>query len=155
MDVADNISLDFWSQKLPKSSQGYDTIWVRLWVQFGYEFGISSAYDGTKPTENNSTLEDMLRACNDRPLGHGFALERVVRFGKRGKLNPRFVGPFKPFRWMGLLFDDHVQFIVETIELIDREVKLGLKRSVIPLVLRFQMELQEGSRVYMEPKFNS
>ncbi|GJX53160.1 putative nucleotidyltransferase, ribonuclease H [Tanacetum coccineum] len=43
----------------------------------------------------------------------------VVRFGKRGKLNPRFVGPFK--------------FVEEPIEITDREVK-RLKRSRIPLV---------------------
>nr|GEV33756.1 putative reverse transcriptase domain-containing protein [Tanacetum cinerariifolium] len=33
------------------------------------------------------TLEDMLRAC---VLDFG-----VIRFGKRGKLNPRYIGPFK------------------------------------------------------------
>ncbi|GKB32228.1 putative reverse transcriptase domain-containing protein [Tanacetum coccineum] len=43
----------------------------------------------------------------------------VVRFGKRRKLNPRFVGPFK--------------FIEEPVEIMDREVK-QLKRSRIPLV---------------------
>ncbi|KAL8264668.1 hypothetical protein R6Q59_022798 [Mikania micrantha] len=26
---------------------------------------------------------------------HGFPLEGVVRFGKRGKLNPRYIGPFE------------------------------------------------------------
>ncbi|GKF82278.1 hypothetical protein Tco_0243934 [Tanacetum coccineum] len=45
----------------------------------------------------------------------------VVRFGKRGKLNPRFIGPFK------------LQFVEEPIEITDREVK-RLKRSRIPLV---------------------
>nr|GFD39291.1 hypothetical protein [Tanacetum cinerariifolium] len=40
----------------------------------------------------------------------------VVRFGKREKLNPRYVGPFK-----------------EPVEIVDREVK-RLKRSRIPLV---------------------
>ncbi|GJT08938.1 hypothetical protein Tco_0843400 [Tanacetum coccineum] len=40
----------------------------------------------------------------------------VVRFGKRGKLNPRYVGPFK-----------------EPVKIMDREVK-RLKRSRIPLV---------------------
>ncbi|GJY38918.1 putative reverse transcriptase domain-containing protein [Tanacetum coccineum] len=56
----------------------------------------------------------------------------VVRFGKRGKLNPRFVGPFKPFRWMDY-FDAELQFVEEPIEITDREVK-RLKRSRIPLV---------------------
>nr|GFC43529.1 putative reverse transcriptase domain-containing protein [Tanacetum cinerariifolium] len=76
----------------------------------------------------------------------------VVRFGKRGKLNPRYVGPFKPFRLPeelsrvhntfhvsnlkkcyaneplaipldGLHFDDKLQFMEEPVEIMDREVK--------------------------------
>ncbi|GJS65943.1 hypothetical protein Tco_0680507 [Tanacetum coccineum] len=42
----------------------------------------------------------------------------VVRFGKRGKFNPRYVRPFEvlekfgePFRWMGLLLDEHASFV--------------------------------------------
>ncbi|GJS70011.1 putative reverse transcriptase domain-containing protein [Tanacetum coccineum] len=65
----------------------------------------------------------------------------VVRFGKRGKLNPRFVGPFKKcyadeplaVPLDGLHFDDKLQFVEEPIEITDREVK-RLKRSRIPLV---------------------
>ncbi|GKF57585.1 putative reverse transcriptase domain-containing protein, partial [Tanacetum coccineum] len=96
----------------------------------------------------------------------------VVHFGKRGKLNPRYVGPFKVLEKVGevayklklleelsrvhntfhvsnlkkchvdeplavlldgLHFDDKVQFIEESIEIIDREVK-QLKRTHIPLV---------------------
>nr|GEY29058.1 reverse transcriptase domain-containing protein [Tanacetum cinerariifolium] len=50
------------------------------------------------------TLEDMLRACaidfgkgwvNHLPLVEFSYNNRVVRFGKRGKLNPRYVRPFK------------------------------------------------------------
>nr|GFB85444.1 hypothetical protein [Tanacetum cinerariifolium] len=41
------------------------------------------------------TLEDMLRACAI-DFGKG-----VVRFGKRGKLNPRYVGPFKVLERVG------------------------------------------------------
>ncbi|GKG12667.1 hypothetical protein Tco_0346904, partial [Tanacetum coccineum] len=75
--------------------------------------------------------------------------KRVVRFGKRGKLNPRFVGPFKVIKRVGdvayklelpeelplngLHFDDKLQFVEEPIEITDREVK-RLKRSCIPLV---------------------
>nr|GFB86727.1 retrotransposon protein, putative, Ty3-gypsy subclass [Tanacetum cinerariifolium] len=42
----------------------------------------------------------------------------VIRFGKRGKLSPRFIGPFR---------------ILERIEIMDREVK-RLKQSRIPIV---------------------
>ncbi|GJS01175.1 putative reverse transcriptase domain-containing protein [Tanacetum coccineum] len=51
----------------------------------------------------------------------------VVRFGKRGKLNP------SRFRRWTLIFDDKLQFVEEPIEIMDREVK-RLKRSCIPLV---------------------
>ncbi|GKG01988.1 hypothetical protein Tco_0306693, partial [Tanacetum coccineum] len=65
----------------------------------------------------------------------------VVHFGKRGKLNPRFVGPFKKCHadeplaipLDGLHFDDKLQFVKEPIEITDRKVK-WLKRSHIPLV---------------------
>nr|GEX82926.1 putative reverse transcriptase domain-containing protein [Tanacetum cinerariifolium] len=65
----------------------------------------------------------------------------VVRFGKQGKLNPRYVGPFKKCHadeplavpLDGLHFDDKLHFVEELVEIMDREVK-RLKRSHIPLV---------------------
>ncbi|GJT65744.1 putative reverse transcriptase domain-containing protein [Tanacetum coccineum] len=59
----------------------------------------------------------------------------VVRFGKQGKLNPRYVGPFKvlekkcyadePLAVLldGLHFDDKLQFVEEPVEIMDHEVK--------------------------------
>ncbi|GJT16693.1 putative ribonuclease H-like domain-containing protein, partial [Tanacetum coccineum] len=64
----------------------------------------------------------------------------VVRFGKRGKLNPRYVGPFKchadeplAVPLDGLHLDDKLHFVEEPLEIVGREVK-RLKRSRIPLV---------------------
>ncbi|GJV25780.1 putative reverse transcriptase domain-containing protein [Tanacetum coccineum] len=71
----------------------------------------------------------------------------VVRFGKRGKLNPRYVGPFKVLEKVGecyadeplavpldgIHFDDKLHFVEEPVEIMDHEVK-WLKRSRIPLV---------------------
>nr|GFD25982.1 putative reverse transcriptase domain-containing protein [Tanacetum cinerariifolium] len=67
--------------------------------------------------------------------------KRVVRFGKRGKLNPRYVGPFKKCHadeplvvpLDGLHFDDKLHFVEEPVEIMDREVR-RLKQSQIPLV---------------------
>nr|GFB00086.1 reverse transcriptase domain-containing protein [Tanacetum cinerariifolium] len=137
--------------KLPKSLQGYNTIWVivdrhtksaiftpiretgpmdkhaRIYLKevvtrHGIPVSIISDYDprftsnfwrslqnalGTRldmstayhpETDGQSertiqTLEDMLRAC---------AIDfRVIRFSKRGKLNPRYVGPFKVLERVG------------------------------------------------------
>ncbi|GKF09383.1 putative reverse transcriptase domain-containing protein [Tanacetum coccineum] len=68
----------------------------------------------------------------------------VVRFGKQGKLNPRYVGPFKVLEKCyadeplaipldGIHFDDKLHFVEEPVEIMDHEVK-WLKRSRIPLV---------------------
>ncbi|GJU15746.1 putative reverse transcriptase domain-containing protein [Tanacetum coccineum] len=68
----------------------------------------------------------------------------VVRFGKRGKLNPRYVGPFKVLKKKcysdkplavpleGLHVDDKLHFVEEPVEIMDREVK-RLKQSRIPI----------------------
>nr|GFA86174.1 putative reverse transcriptase domain-containing protein [Tanacetum cinerariifolium] len=162
------------SEKLPKSSQGYDTIWViidrltksaiftpiretdpmdklaRIYLKenaSGTRLDMSTAYhpeiDG-QSERTIQTLEDMLRACaidfgkgwvNHLPLvefsynnsyhatikaapfealygrkcrslvcwtevGEAQILG-VVRFGKRGKLIPRYVGPFKVLERVG------------------------------------------------------
>ncbi|GJS08341.1 hypothetical protein Tco_0365137 [Tanacetum coccineum] len=66
----------------------------------------------------------------------------VVRFGKRGKLNPRYVGPFKVIEKVGevaykLELPEELSRVHNTfhepVEIVDREVK-RLKRSRIPLV---------------------
>ncbi|GJX68204.1 hypothetical protein Tco_0303931 [Tanacetum coccineum] len=62
----------------------------------------------------------------------------VIRFGKRGKLSPRYIGPcladenlIIPFEEIQL--DDKLHFIEEPVEIMDREVK-RLKQSRIPIV---------------------
>ncbi|GJY70071.1 hypothetical protein Tco_0473053 [Tanacetum coccineum] len=81
----------------------------------------------------------------DKVMLKVFPWKGVVRFGKREKLNPRYVGPFKVFRTVlhadeplavpldGLHLDDKLHFVEEPLEIVGREVK-RLKRSRIPLV---------------------
>ncbi|GKC72316.1 putative reverse transcriptase domain-containing protein [Tanacetum coccineum] len=69
----------------------------------------------------------------------------VIRFSKRGKLNPRYIGPFKIIakkcfadKLLAIPFDeiqinDKLNFIEESIEIMDREVK-RIKQSRIPIV---------------------
>ncbi|GKD63880.1 hypothetical protein Tco_1305988 [Tanacetum coccineum] len=87
----------------------------------------------------------------------------VIRFDKRGKLNPRYIGPFKILTKVGTVsyrlklpeklsrvhstyptnrslfrldeihVDDKLNFIKESVEVMDREVK-RLKQSCIPIV---------------------
>ncbi|GJW08929.1 putative reverse transcriptase domain-containing protein [Tanacetum coccineum] len=65
----------------------------------------------------------------------------VVHFGKQGKLNPRYVGPFKrcysddplTVPLDGLHVDDKLQFVEEPVEIMDREVK-QLRHSRVPIV---------------------
>ncbi|GJX13699.1 putative reverse transcriptase domain-containing protein [Tanacetum coccineum] len=64
----------------------------------------------------------------------------VIRFGKRGKLNPRYIRPFKCYADEPLdisldeiQIDDKLNFIEEPVEIMDREVK-QLKQSRIPII---------------------
>ncbi|GJY54468.1 putative reverse transcriptase domain-containing protein, partial [Tanacetum coccineum] len=69
----------------------------------------------------------------------------VLRFGKRGKLNPRYIGPFKILARKypvdeplaipldEIQIDDKLNFIEEPIKIMDREVK-RLKQSHIPIM---------------------
>ncbi|GKE89277.1 hypothetical protein Tco_1566752 [Tanacetum coccineum] len=64
-----------------------------------------------------------------------------VRFGKQGKLNLRYVRPFKKcyadeplvIPLEGIHVDDKLQFVEEPVEIMEWEIK-RLKRSRIPLV---------------------
>nr|GEX34799.1 putative reverse transcriptase domain-containing protein [Tanacetum cinerariifolium] len=226
----ENITMDFVT-KLPKSSQGYDTIWVivdRLtksviftpmretdhmdklarmylkevitrhgipvsiicdrdpsikaapfealygrkchspvcWTEVG-EAQILGLELIQETTEKIVQLKKRMQAARDRQKSYANLKRKpmefqvrdkvmlkvslwkgVVRFGKRGKLNHRYVGPFKVLEKIGkkfhadeplavsldgLHFDDKLHFIEEPVEIVDCEVK-QLKQSRIPLV---------------------
>ncbi|GKF26983.1 reverse transcriptase domain-containing protein, partial [Tanacetum coccineum] len=127
--------------KLPKSSQGYDTICVivdrltksaiftsmretdsmeklvriklleSLQKALSTILDMSTAYHPQTDRQSKRTIqthEDMLRACvinfgnvEDRVMLKVSPWKGVVRFGERGKLNPRYVGPFKVLEKVG------------------------------------------------------
>ncbi|GKC18688.1 putative reverse transcriptase domain-containing protein [Tanacetum coccineum] len=60
----------------------------------------------------------------------------VVRFGKKGKLAPRFVGPFEITK---RIVDAKLNFVEEPVEILEREIK-KLKRSRIPIVKDWSIE---------------
>ncbi|GJS70678.1 putative reverse transcriptase domain-containing protein [Tanacetum coccineum] len=80
----------------------------------------------------------------------------VVRFGKRGKLNPRYVGPFKrcysddplTVPLDGLHVDDKLQFVEEPVEIMDREVK-QLRHSRV-LIVKVRWNSKRGPKFTWE-----
>nr|GEW14918.1 putative reverse transcriptase domain-containing protein [Tanacetum cinerariifolium] len=86
----------------------------------------------------------------------------VVRFGKKGKLAPRYVGPFKIVECVGqclaesdtqiplkeIKVDENLCFVEEPIEIVERDVK-KLKHQRIPLV-KVQWNSRQGAEYTWE-----
>ncbi|GKB57107.1 putative reverse transcriptase domain-containing protein [Tanacetum coccineum] len=109
-------------------------------------------------TEKISQIKDRLKAARDRQKSYADKRRKplefsvgeyvllkvspwkgVVRFGKKGKLAPRFVGPLDITERIGLITLDEIQvdaklnFVEEPVEILEREFK-KLKRSRIAIV---------------------
>ncbi|GJS11157.1 putative reverse transcriptase domain-containing protein [Tanacetum coccineum] len=156
----DNFTMDFVT-KLPKSSQCYDTIWALAEVR---EVHLTGPEIVQETTEKIIQIKQSIQATRDRQKSYADLKHKpmefqvgdkvmlkvspwkwVVRFGKRGKLNTRYVRPFKVLEQKcyadkplvvpldGLHFDDKLHFVEEPVEIMDREVKL-MKRSRIPII---------------------
>ncbi|GJZ31589.1 reverse transcriptase domain-containing protein [Tanacetum coccineum] len=109
----ERITMDFIT-KLPKTLNGHDTIWVivdRLtksahfiptretdsmetltrspvcWAEVG-DVQLTGPEIINETTKKIVQIQQRLQAVKDRQRS-------VIRFGKRGKLNPRYIGPFK------------------------------------------------------------
>ncbi|GJV94052.1 putative reverse transcriptase domain-containing protein [Tanacetum coccineum] len=121
----DNITMDFIT-KLPKSSQGFDTIWVivdRLYLPNLSFLAIrenDQLANWQETTEKIVLVKQRMQAAQDRQKSYADRKQKsmefevgdmvmlkvspwkgVVRFGKRGKLNPRYVGPFRVLAKVG------------------------------------------------------
>nr|GEU66001.1 hypothetical protein [Tanacetum cinerariifolium] len=76
--------------------------WKSFQKALGTDLSMSTAYHPKTDSQSKrtiQTLKDMLRACvidfRKGVMLKVLAWKGVIRFGKRGKLNPRYVGPFK------------------------------------------------------------
>nr|GEX59236.1 retrotransposon protein, putative, Ty3-gypsy subclass [Tanacetum cinerariifolium] len=99
----ENITMDFVT-KFPNTVAGQDMIWKSLNKALGTRLDMSTGYHPETDGQSERTihtLEDMLRACvldfgkGDKVMLKVSPWKGMIRFGKRGKLNPRYVGPFK------------------------------------------------------------
>nr|GEY58379.1 putative reverse transcriptase domain-containing protein [Tanacetum cinerariifolium] len=154
----DNITMDFVT-KLPKSSQGYDTIWVIV-----DRLTKSAIFTPIRKTDPMDKLARIYQ--KEVVTRHGIPVSII------SDRDPRYVGPFKVLERVGdvaykldlpkelsrvhntfyvsnlkkchagkplavpldgLHFDDKLYFVEEPVEIMDREVK-RLKQSQIPLV---------------------
>nr|GEV69486.1 hypothetical protein [Tanacetum cinerariifolium] len=142
----ENITIDFVT-KFPKTTTGQDTIWLII----------------QRPMVKVriiQTLEDMLRACvldfekvgidtyRDKVMLKVSPWKGVIRFGKRGKLNPRYIGPFKIIAKVGT-----VAYRLELLEKLSRVHSTfhdsNLKKCLAdePLVIP-QDEIQVGDKLH-------
>nr|GEY23073.1 putative reverse transcriptase domain-containing protein [Tanacetum cinerariifolium] len=79
----------------------------------------------------------------------------VVRFGKRGKLNPRYIGPFKCLSDEPLTIsldeihiDEKLRFVEEPLDIMNREIK-RLKQSRI-LIIKVRWNSKRGPKFTWE-----
>ncbi|GKA93207.1 hypothetical protein Tco_0815193 [Tanacetum coccineum] len=91
-----------------------------LWVEIG-DSGLIGPELVQETTNKVVVIRDRLKIARDLSPKKG-----VVRFGKKGKLAPRFVGT-------SIQEDPSKNFLLVAIEIMDREVKT-FKRSKIPIV---------------------
>ncbi|GJZ17619.1 putative reverse transcriptase domain-containing protein [Tanacetum coccineum] len=139
----DNITMDF-VHELPKSfASERDDLMDNL-----HDYPKGGCHKGMGVPVFNHCDRDPRFASNcglivgDKVMLKVLPWKGVVRFGKRGKLNPRYVGPFKVLGKVGevaykLELPEELSRVHNTfhepVEIVDREVK-RLKRSRIPLV---------------------
>ncbi|GJY54501.1 putative reverse transcriptase domain-containing protein [Tanacetum coccineum] len=117
----------------------------------GTNLDMSNAYHPQTDGQSErtiQTLEDMLHACpidfgkvGDKVILKVSPWKGVVRFGKRGKLNPMYVGPFKVLENVG-----EVAYNLELPE----ELSRGTKRECVDMSVKSR-ELLEGVPTFEEP----
>ncbi|GJR24635.1 reverse transcriptase domain-containing protein [Tanacetum coccineum] len=99
----EGIAMDFVT-KLPRTSSGYDTIWVIEDSLTKFAVFIKDRLKAVR--DRQKSYADKRRKPLEFSVGDYVLLKvspwkGVVRFGKKGKLAPRFVGPFKIIEKVG------------------------------------------------------
>nr|GEU50617.1 putative reverse transcriptase domain-containing protein [Tanacetum cinerariifolium] len=113
-------------------------LWVekgQSWPKNNYTYKSMSPRTVFRNTGRTSISKSMEFQVGDRVMLKVLPWKGVVRFGKRGKLNPKYVGPFKVLEKVGSvaykleLPQEQIHFAEEPVEIMDQEVK-RLKRSL-------------------------
>ncbi|GKE88552.1 putative reverse transcriptase domain-containing protein, partial [Tanacetum coccineum] len=126
----DNITMDFVT-KLPKSSQGYDTIWVIVDRLTKSAIFVPMRETDPRYVGPFKVMEKVGSVAYKLELPE--ELSRVHNIFHVSNLKKCYADEPLAIPLDGLHFDDKIQFVEEPIEITDREVK-QLKRSRIPLV---------------------
>ncbi|GKE74947.1 putative reverse transcriptase domain-containing protein, partial [Tanacetum coccineum] len=138
----DNITMDFVT-KLPRTSS---VIMLALKLPHLRHFMVGSVdHLFVGPSYADVRRKPLEFQVGDRVMLKVSPWKGVIRFGKREKLNPRYIGPFKVLAKKCLSdeplaisldeihIDDKLHFVEEPVEIMDREVK-WLKQSCIPII---------------------
>ncbi|GJS80437.1 putative reverse transcriptase domain-containing protein [Tanacetum coccineum] len=100
----ERITMDFVT-KLPKTSTGHDAIWViidRLTKSAHFiPFVLAAASRDRQRSYANVRRKPLEFQVGDRVMLKVSPRNGIFRFGKRGKLNPRYIGPFKILERIG------------------------------------------------------
>ncbi|GJS43281.1 ribonuclease H-like domain-containing protein [Tanacetum coccineum] len=149
----DKITMDFitklpsWDVHLPLAEFSYNNSYHSSIRSAPFEalYGRKSARDRQKSYADNR-YKPLEFEVGDRVMLKVSPWKGVIRFGKNGKLAPRYVGPFEILERIGPVayqsddcsegiegVDKTLRFVEEPVEIMDREVK-SLKRSKIALV---------------------
>nr|GEU81736.1 reverse transcriptase domain-containing protein [Tanacetum cinerariifolium] len=145
----DNITMDFIT-KLPKSSQGFNTIWVIV------DRLTKSAH--FLPIRENDPLDKLARVLAKvgkvaYRLELPQELSRVHHTFHVSNLKKCYAGEPLAMPLEGIRVDDKLQFMEEPVEIMEREIK-RLKRSQIPLV-KVRWNSRRGLEFTWERKIRS